>query len=74
MATETLVSPGVLLQEIDNSFIRQGVDPSGMAIIGPAVKGPIEVPTLITNFQQYKDVFGTTFESASQGYAYFTSL
>jgi hypothetical protein len=74
MATETLVSPGVLLQEIDRSYIQPGTDPSGMAIIGPAVKGPIEVPTLVTNFQQYKDLFGITFESASQGYEYFTSL
>ena len=74
MATETLVSPGVLLQEIDRSYIQPGTDPSGMAIIGPAVKGPVEVPTLVTNFQQYKDLFGITFESASQGYEYFTSL
>jgi hypothetical protein len=74
MATETLVSPGVLLQEVDKSYITPGTDPSGLAVIGPAVKGPIEVPTLINNFQQYKDTFGTTFESASQGYEYFTSL
>ena len=74
MATETLVSPGVLLQEVDRSFINPGTDPSGLAIIGPAVKGPVEVPTLINNFQQYKNTYGTTFESASQGYEYFTSL
>ena len=74
MATETLVSPGVLLQEVDKSFITPGTDPSGLAIIGPAVKGPVEVPTLINNFQEFKDTYGTTFESASQGYEYFTSL
>ena len=74
MATETLVSPGVLLQEVDKSYITPGTDPSGLAIIGPAVKGPVEVPTLINNFQEFKDTYGTTFESASQGYEYFTSL
>ena len=74
MATETLVSPGVLLQEVDKSFINPGTDPSGLAIIGPAVKGPVEVPTLIRNFNEYKEVYGTTFEEASQGYEYFTSL
>ena len=45
MATETILSPGVLLQEIDKSFITPGVDPSGLAIIGPTVKGPVEIPT-----------------------------
>tara|TARA_B100000963_G_scaffold191638_1_gene166762 strand:- start:1976 stop:3748 length:1773 start_codon:yes stop_codon:yes gene_type:complete len=74
MATETLVSPGVLLQESDLSFTAPGTDPSGLAIIGPAVQGPIEVPTVIKNFNQFKSVFGTAFESASQGYEYFTSI
>ena len=74
MATETIVSPGVLLQEIDKSFITPGTDPSGLAIIGPAVRGPIEVPTLIQNYNDYKNVFGTTLASASNAYEYFTSL
>jgi len=74
MATETIVSPGVLLQEIDKSFITPGTDPSGLAIIGPAVRGPIEVPTLIQNYNDYKNVFGTTLSSASNAYEYFTSL
>ena len=74
MATETIVSPGVLLQEIDKSFITPGTDPSGLAIIGPAVRGPIEVPTLIQNYNDYKNVFGTTLASASNAYEFFTSL
>jgi hypothetical protein len=74
MATETLVSPGVLLQETDLSFSTPGTDPSGLAIIGPAVQGPIEIPTLVKNYNQYKAVYGSTFESASQGYEYFTSI
>jgi len=74
MATETIVSPGVLLKEIDRSFISPGTDPSGLAIIGPAVKGPIEVPTLVTNYNDYKNIFGTTLNSASNAFEYFTSL
>lgn len=74
MATETIVSPGVLLKEIDRSFISPGTDPSGLAIIGPTVKGPIEVPTLVANYNDYKNIFGTTLNSASNAYEYFTSL
>ncbi len=74
MATETIVSPGVLLQEVDRSFITPGVDPSGLAIIGPTVKGPVEIPTIVQNYNDYKNIFGTTIESASNAYEYFTSL
>ncbi len=74
MATETIVSPGVLLQEIDKSFITPGTDPSGLEIISPAVRGPIEIPTLIQNYNDYKNVFGTTLSSASNAYEFFTSL
>ena len=74
MATETIVSPGVLLQEVDRSFITPGVDPSGLAIIGPAVKGPVEVPTLVNNYNEYKNIYGTTLESASNSFEYFTSV
>ena len=74
MATETLVSPGVLIQENDLSFTTPGSDPSGLAVIGPAVQGPIEIPTLVKSFGEYKAVYGTTFESGSQGYEYFTSI
>ena len=74
MATETIVSPGVLLQEVDKSFITPGTDPSGLAIIGPTARGPIEIPTLITNYNDFKEVYGTVIKSGSQGYEYFTNL
>ena len=74
MATETIVSPGVLLKETDKSFIIPGTDPSGLAIIGPAARGPIEIPTQITNYNDFKEVFGTTIKSGSQAYEYFTNL
>ena len=74
MATETILSPGVLLQEIDKSFISPGTDPSGLAIIGPTVKGPVEIPTAIKNYNAFKETFGTTLSSASNAYEYYTSL
>jgi len=74
MATETILSPGVLLQEIDKSFISPGTDPSGLAIIGPTVKGPVEIPIAIKNYNAFKETFGTTLSSASNAYEYYTSL
>ncbi len=74
MATETLVSPGVLLQEVDKSYITPGTDPSGMAIIGPTARGPVEIPTGINNYQEFKDIFGTVIKSGSQAYELYTNL
>jgi len=58
---ETLVSPGVLASEIDTSFVTQGPIQAGAAIIGPTVKGPVEIPTLVTSWSDYQNKFGTTF-------------
>jgi len=74
MATETLVSPGVLLQEVDKTFVSPGTDPSGMAIIGPTARGPVEIPTAINNYQEFKDIFGTVIKSGSQAYELYTNL
>ena len=74
MATETILSPGVLLQETDKSYVSPGTDPSGMAIIGPTARGPIEIPTPVTNYNEFKEIFGTTVQSGSEAYEYFTNL
>jgi len=71
---ETLISPGVLARENDSSFISQNPITVGAAIIGPTVKGPVEIPTLVTSYSDYQQKFGTTFTSASQVYTYFTSI
>ena len=71
---ETLISPGVLARENDQSFITQQPVTVGAAIIGPTVKGPVEVPTIVTSYSDYQNKFGTTFLSASQIYTYFTSI
>jgi uncharacterized protein len=73
---ETLISPGVLARENDTSFVSQGPITVGAAIIGPTVKGPVEIPTVVTSYSQYQQIFGTTISSGSpaQTYTYFTSI
>ena len=71
---ETLISAGVLARENDQSFITQGPVTVGAAIIGPTVKGPVEVPTVVTSYSEYQNVFGTTLTSGSGIYTYFTSI
>jgi phage tail sheath protein FI len=70
----TLISPGVLALENDQSFISQQPITVGAAIVGPTVKGPVEIPTIVTSYSQYQNIFGTTFTSASNVYSYFTSI
>ena len=71
---ETLISPGVLARENDTSFIAPAALEAGAAIIGPTVKGPVEIPTLVTSYGQYQNLFGTTFESGSTKQEYLTSI
>lgn len=71
---ETLISAGVLARENDQSFITQGPVTVGAAIIGPTAKGPVEVPTVVTSYSDYQNVFGTSITSASNAYTYFTSV
>jgi hypothetical protein len=56
---ETLVSPGVLARENDQSFITQQPVQVGAAIVGPTVKGPVEIPTIVTSYSDYQNRFGT---------------
>lgn len=71
---ETLLSPGVLARENDQSAITQGPREFGAAIIGPSVKGPVEIPTLVTSYSDYTSIFGSTVESGSNVYSYLTSI
>tara|TARA_R100001460_G_scaffold64023_1_gene104162 strand:+ start:1594 stop:3312 length:1719 start_codon:yes stop_codon:yes gene_type:complete len=71
---EQIVSPGVFTRENDQSFITQQPVELGAAIVGPTVKGPVEIPTIVTSYSQYENIFGTTFVSASQTYSFLTSI
>ena len=71
---EQIVSPGVFQRETDQSFITPAPVEVGAAIIGPTVKGPVERPTVVTSFADYKNKFGTTFLSGSSNLEFFTSI
>ena len=70
---ETLLSPGVLARENDQSFLTAQPIQAGAAILGPTVKGPT-VPTVVTTYSQYQNKFGTLVQSGSDFYTYFTSI
>jgi len=71
---ETLISPGVLARENDNSFVSQQPVTVGAAIIGPTVKGPVEIPTVVTTYSDYLNKFGGTFLSGGAEYSYLTQI
>ena len=71
---ETLLSPGVLARENDQSAITSQPVQAGAAIIGPAVKGPVGIPTVVTSYSEYVNKYGTTFTSGSAVYSFLTSI
>jgi len=71
---ETLISPGVLARENDQSFVTSPPLTPGAAIIGPTVKGPVERPTYISSFSSFQAIFGGSLESGSTDYTYLTSI
>jgi len=71
---ESIVSPGVFQRENDISFITPAPLEAGAAIIGPTVKGPVEVPTTVTSYNEYVREFGDTLTSGSDNYEFFTSM
>ena len=71
---ETLVSPGVLAIENDQSFITEQPIQAGAAILGPTLKGKVNIPTICTTYSDYQNKFGSTFISGGNVISYFTSI
>ena len=71
---EVLLSPGVLARETDSSFISGQPVQAGAAILGPTVKGPVGIPTVVSSYSDYQNRFGAKVESGSAEYTYFTSI
>ena len=66
---ETIVSPGVFTNEKDLSFLPTGIAAIGAVIIGPTVKGPAFVPTVVNNFNDFIAKFGNLSEDTYVPYA-----
>lgn len=64
MANERIVSPGVFTNEMDLSFLPQGIGNIGAALIGPTLKGPAFVPTVVNSFGDFVTHFGNTYEQS----------
>ena len=75
MANNNIVSPGIYINETDQSFIPQGIIEAGAAIVGATAKGPVQVPTLVTSYNDYVAKFGGTVTSGSANgtYSFFNS-
>ena len=71
---ETLISPGVLARENDQSQVTSQPIQAGAALVGPIVKGQVGIPKLITTYSEYQANFGTTFDSGSDEYTFLTSI
>ena len=67
-------SPGVNLNELDQSFTSPLPINVGAAIIGPTTKGPVELPTVVTSYSDYRNIFGGSLISGSDSYSYLTSI
>lgn len=70
---EKIISPGVFTQENDLSYLPVGIGEIGAAVIGPTVKGPAMVPTIVNSYSEYVQKFGEIVESGSTSYQYLTS-
>jgi len=64
VANERIVSPGVFTNENDLSFLQQGIGQIGAALIGPTLKGPAFVPTLVQGYSDFVTKFGGTYEQS----------
>jgi len=58
---ETLISPGVLARENDQSQVTSQPLQAGACIVGPTVLGKVNIPRLVTSYSEYLANFGSTF-------------
>ena len=68
------VSPGLSSNEVDQTFINGQPLYPGIALIGPTVKGPYEVPTVVTSYSEFVTKFGDVFVTGGIDYSYLTSI
>jgi Phage tail sheath protein subtilisin-like domain/Phage tail sheath C-terminal domain len=64
VANERIVSPGVFTNEMDQSFLPQGIGAIGAALVGPTLKGPAFVPTMVEGYADFVTKFGGSYEQS----------
>ena len=52
------VSPGVFVNEIDNSQLPRTPAEMGPVIIGRSLRGPVMRPVMVQSFQDFVEIFG----------------
>ena len=55
---ERIVSPAVFTNEIDQTFLTQGISQIGGAVVGPFSRGPAYAPTIVRTHAELEDLFG----------------
>lgn len=61
------ISPGIQLNEIDESVLPVEVEDVGPLLIGPALKGPGMKPVRVSNLQDFYSVFGKPITGKAKG-------
>ena len=64
------VSPGVFINEIDNSFIPRVAETIGPVVIGRAAYGPAMEPTQVQSFSEFINIYGDTVPGNGGGDVY----
>ena len=64
------VSPGVFINEIDNSFVPRQPDAIGPVIIGRSTRGLAMQPTKIESYSEFVTQYGDTVAGAGGGDVY----
>jgi phage tail sheath protein FI len=71
----TYLSPGVYVEEVaSGSKPIEGVGTAVAAFVGMAPRGPVNQPTLVTNWRQYVEKFGDITSGAYLGHAVYGYL
>ena len=64
------ISPGVFINEIDESFRQAAPDTIGPVIVGRAARGPAMLPIKVENFEEFSSIFGETVPGQAGGDVY----
>ena len=70
---EKIISPGVFTDEIDQTFLPAAVADIGAALVGPTLKGPAGIPTVVTSYSDFQAKFGDVVKSGSDSFQFLTS-